>query len=202
MRTPGRALITLVVCLLLLTGCTPDFTLSPRAEKVSGNVWLISTGGIDDGRVTPDDLRNARVYLVPHLEQDNTGRQWNAMPSNRAEGRTHAATTTTSGFEVDLADLDPGPYAVWLEWDRRLRGPRASDGYAILFVGPITVPDLVGSPLSEAHRVLQDSGLVAGTIEEATDPGTGPEPVVVSQSPSAGAAVDSLTEVDLRVGSG
>ena len=65
----------------------------------------------------------------------------------------------------------------------------------------VTVPDVVGSPQSDAEARLSSAGLGIGTITQAYS-STAPEGSVISTDPAAGATVNHSTPIDLVVSKG
>ena len=63
-----------------------------------------------------------------------------------------------------------------------------------------TVPDVKGVPLDRARTMIEGSGLSVGSVSE--EPSSQAVGTVVSQSPAAGAEVDSGSAVGLTVSSG
>ena len=65
----------------------------------------------------------------------------------------------------------------------------------------MTVPDLKGLTVQEAHSQPSDQALAVGTVEEVDDPDT-EQGKIIDSNPGAGTSVSPQSKINLRVGTG
>jgi serine/threonine-protein kinase len=139
----------------------------------------------------------------------------------RGFGGTPVEVPNVVGKQIDEASRELREAGLEVSLERRFSGevevdhvietdPEAGETVnegdtVIMFVSRgvrrVTVPNVVGMPLDEAEKALQDERLRVGEVtEQASD--DVPEGEVISQSVAAGTEVNARTEIDLTVSSG
>ena len=126
-------------------------------------------------------------------------------PQSTAESEIQAAGLTAGNVTQRCSDTVPAGSVISQD---PAAGTQVNPGTAVNLVvssgpcqGTVTVPGVVGQPLSQATETIQGLGLVVGQVtEQCSD--TVPAGSVISQDPGAGTQVNPGSAVNLVVSSG
>ncbi|MEN3582751.1 Stk1 family PASTA domain-containing Ser/Thr kinase [Streptomyces sp. ZYX-F-203] len=131
----------------------------------------------------------AATTMLPPVGPDDGGYGYDDRPDRRRQrrnGRTSTVLLVLAGVLVLVGAILIGRYVV--------TGGGTGDD-------PVRVPNLVGQSEEDARRLLDNSDLSLGTIEERACEDQ-PEGLVCEQTPASGSEVDKLTAIDVIVSTG
>ncbi len=150
---------------------------------------------------SPIDGKTSVTLVIGVAEAADTVTVPDVVGASRDEA---AATLKKAGLEVGAVSTVPGDKPGTILKQDPAAGIAVAPGTAIALVVAvekpderIAVPQLVGTTLEEAERLLKQAGLARGRIELRDDRRVG---IVLAQLPQAGSPAEKGSSVDLVVG--